>query len=225
MIEVKNVSKIYKSRKKETLVLHDINLIINNGDFVSIIGSSGSGKSTLLLLIGGMLSPSDGSVLIDGESIYDKSPNERANIRRKKIGFVFQTFNLIPYLSALDNVQIPLCLSQADDIKQKARATALLERLGLSDRMDHKPSELSVGQQQRVALARMLANDPDIVLADEPTGNLDPEIGNQILDFLEEINKEGKTVVMVTHDMRAAARCRKTMKLEGGTIHTIGGAL
>jgi putative ABC transport system ATP-binding protein len=139
-------------------------------------------------------------------------------MRREKIGFVFQTFNLVPYLSALENVQIPLFLVNMDEKAQKERATALLERVGLADRLDHKPGELSVGQQQRVALARMLANDPAVILADEPTGNLDPETSQRIIDFLEEINVEGKTIVMVTHDPRAAKRAKRTVRLQNGMI-------
>ncbi|MCX5757606.1 MAG: ABC transporter ATP-binding protein, partial [Candidatus Hydrogenedentes bacterium] len=159
-----------------------------------------------------------GTVLIDGQSLYDLSPERRAAVRREKIGFVFQTFNLVPYLTALENVQIPLFLAHLSDAEQKQRATALLERIGLGDRLDHKPSELSVGQQQRVALARMLANDPPIILADEPTGNLDPETSQAILDFLQEVNKEGRTIVMVTHDMRAAGTAQRTLRLVDGSI-------
>ena len=134
------------------------------------------------------------------------------------IGFVFQTFNLVPYLSALENVQVPLFLAGADEGRQKERAEALLERVGLADRLDHKPSELSVGEQQRVALARVLANDPEVILADEPTGNLDPETSQQVIAFLDEINREGRTVVMVTHDPEAARRAGKTLRLRAGRI-------
>ena len=165
-----------------------------------------------------MLSPSAGQVFLNGRSLYDLSPNARADMRRKKIGLVFQTFNLVPYLTALENVQIPLFLAGLDEATQKQRATALLERVGLGDRLDHKPPELSIGEQQRVALARVLANDPEIILADEPTGNLDPETGQQILDLLAEMNREGRTVVMVTHDPRAAARAKRTLRLQAGRI-------
>jgi putative ABC transport system ATP-binding protein len=169
-------------------------------------------------MLGGMLSPSGGRVLLDGQSVYDLSSDNRARLRRTKVGFVFQTFNLVPYLSAVENVQIPLFLAKVEARAQKARATALLERVGLSDRLDHKPCELSVGQQQRVALARMLANDPAVILADEPTGNLDPETSQQIIAFLEEFNREGRTIVMVTHDPRAAERATRTLRLKGGGI-------
>ena len=212
------VSKSYLHRGRMVTALDDASLEIAPGEFVAVVGPSGSGKSTLLLLLGGMLSPSTGQVFLNGRSLYDLSPNARADMRRKKIGFVFQTFNLVPYLTALENVQIPLFLAGLDEATQEQRATALLERVGLGDRLDHKPPELSIGQQQRVALARVLANDPEIILADEPTGNLDPETGQQILDLLAEMNREGRTVVMVTHDPRAAARAKRTLRLQAGRI-------
>jgi len=212
------VSKSYLHRGRMVTALDDASLEIAAGDFVAVVGPSGSGKSTLLLVLGGMLSPSTGQVFLNGRSLYDLSPNARADMRRKKIGFVFQTFNLVPYLTALENVQIPLFLAGLDEAIQEQRATALLERVGLGDRLDHKPPELSIGQQQRVALARVLANDPEIILADEPTGNLDPETGQQILDLLAEMNREGRTVVMVTHDPRAAARAKRTLRLQAGRI-------
>jgi putative ABC transport system ATP-binding protein len=165
-----------------------------------------------------MLSPSSGRVFLNGHSLYDLSPNQRAELRREKIGFVFQTFNLIPYLTALENVQIPLYLAGMAPADQRERATHLLHRVGLGDRLDHKPPELSVGQQQRVALARVLANDPEVVLADEPTGNLDPDTSEQILSQLDELNREGRTIVMVTHDPRAAARAGRILHLNAGRI-------
>jgi putative ABC transport system ATP-binding protein len=215
---MENVSKTYRHRGHLVKALDGATLHIAGGDFVSVVGPSGSGKSTLLLMLGGMLSPSAGRVLLAASSVYDLSPGERARMRRDKVGFVFQTFNLVPYLSALDNVQIPLFLAKMGEKAQKQRATALLERVGLADRLDHKPGELSVGQQQRVALARMLANDPAIILADEPTGNLDPETSQQIIGFLEEFHAEGKTIVMVTHDPRAATRAKRTLRLQNGAI-------
>jgi putative ABC transport system ATP-binding protein len=215
------VSKSYLHRGRTVAALDQASLEIAPGDFVAVVGPSGSGKSTLLLVLGGMLSPSTGRVFLNGRSLYDLSPNERADLRRKTIGFVFQTFNLVPYLTALENVQIPLFLAGLDEAAQKQRATALLGRVGLGDRLDHKPPELSIGEQQRVALARVLANDPEIILADEPTGNLDPATGQQILDLLAEMNREGRTVVMVTHDPRAAARARQMLRLQDGRI-TVG---
>ncbi|MGO8691885.1 MAG: ABC transporter ATP-binding protein [Thermoguttaceae bacterium] len=218
MLRMENVSKSYRHRGHLVKALDGATLHIPSGDFVSVVGPSGSGKSTLLLMLGGMLSPSQGRVLLEASSVYDLSPRERAKMRREKVGFVFQTFNLVPYLSALENVQVPLFLAKMGEAAQKDRATALLDRVGLADRLDHKPGELSVGQQQRVALARMLANDPAVILADEPTGNLDPETSQQIIAFLEEFNAEGRTIVMVTHDPRAAARAKRTLRLQNGTI-------
>lgn len=219
MLKVKSVSKIYKKRDQEVKAIDNVSLEIPKGDFVSIIGPSGSGKSSLLLMLGGMLSPSLGKVFIDDESLYDLSPNEIAALRQKKMGFVFQTFNLIPYLSAIQNVQLPLLLGGLQAKDQVEKAKYLLERVGLDDRMDHKPSELSVGQQQRIALARMLANDPSIILADEPTGNLDPEMSQTVMKFLIELNKEGRTIVMVTHDMKVANQAKRSVTIsKGGTV-------
>jgi putative ABC transport system ATP-binding protein len=218
MLRMENVSKTYRHRGQDVTALSEASAEIPDGDFVSIIGPSGSGKSTLLLMLGGMLSPSGGRVLLDDQSIYDLDSNARAELRKQKVGFVFQTFNLVPYLSAIENVQIPLYLVGKDSACQQARAGELLTRVGLSDRMQHKPCELSVGQQQRVALARMLANDPRVILADEPTGNLDPETSQQVIDFLEEVHAEGRTVVMVTHDPRAAERAGRILRLDRGTI-------
>ena len=218
MLDMQSVSKSYRHRGKTITALDDVTIEIPKGDFVAIVGPSGSGKSTFLLMFGGMLSPASGSVRVDGQSLYDLNSERRAVVRREKIGFVFQTFNLVPYLTALENVQIPLFLAKLSDKEQKGCATALLERVGLGDRLDHKPSELSIGQQQRVALARMLANDPPIILADEPTGNLDPENAQSVQSFLKEANAEGRTIVMVTHDVRAAEIARRTLRLVDGKI-------
>ncbi len=215
---MEGVTKNYNHRNKVVTALNSATVHVPKGDYVSVVGPSGSGKSTLLLMLGGMLSPSKGQVFFDGQSLYDLTPDERAGIRKKNIGFVFQTFNLVPYLSAIENVQIPLFLATLSERDQKDRAADLLERVGLGDRLDHKPSELSVGQQQRVALARVLANDPAVVLADEPTGNLDPDTSRQIIAFLDEIHQEGRTVVMVTHDPEAARRAKRTLRLVEGAI-------
>ena len=218
MLKMEDVCKSYQHRGQAVKALDGATLHIPSGDFVSLVGPSGSGKSTLLLMLGGMLSPSSGRVLLKDESIYDLTSDGRARLRKESIGFVFQTFNLVPYLTALENVQVPMYLAGADEETQEETATTLLQRVGLADRVDHKPAELSVGQQQRVALARMLANDPALILADEPTGNLDPETADQIIRFFEEFNQEGRTIVMVTHDPRAAARARRTLKLADGRI-------
>jgi putative ABC transport system ATP-binding protein len=218
MLRMENVSKTYQHRGQAVTALDNATVHIPRGDFVSVVGPSGSGKSTLLLMLGGMLSPTQGKILMEDQSVYDMPASERARLRREKVGFVFQTFNLITYLSALDNVKIPLFLARMADGAQEERGVALLERVGLGDRLHHKPCELSVGQQQRVALARMLANDPAVILADEPTGNLDPETSRQVIGFLEEFNAEGRTIVMVTHDPRAARRAKRQLRLANGSI-------
>ena len=218
MLRIEEASKSYNHRGRIVRAMSKVTLSIGKGDFVCIVGPSGSGKSTFLLMLGGMLSPTTGRVLVDDKSLYDLPSNDRARVRREKIGFVFQTFNLIPYLSAIENVQVPLLLARETVGDQIARAESLLKHVGLADRLDHKPHELSVGQQQRVALARMLANDPEIILADEPTGNLDPETSQQIIEFLADLNAEGKTVVMVTHDQRAAQKAKTLLWLCDGTI-------
>jgi putative ABC transport system ATP-binding protein len=218
MIALQSVSKHFQHRGKSVPALANVTLDIAKGDFVAIIGPSGSGKSTFLHLVGGMLSPTEGKVRIENDSLYDLTSNQRSALRKKKMGFVFQTFNLVPYLTALENVQVPLVLAGLGEADQQRRAEALLGRVGLSDRLDHKPRELSVGQQQRVALARMLANDPAVILADEPTGNLDPETSASIMDFLAELNAEGRTIVMVTHDMRLAAQAKRALTLVAGKM-------
>lgn len=218
MLKVNKISKIYTKSDKQVKAIDNVSLEIPSGDFVSLMGPSGSGKSSLLLMLGGMLTPSQGEVIIDGQSLYDLNPDKISALRQEKIGFIFQTFNLIPYLTALQNVQVPLLLKGMSGKQQIEKATGLLEKVGLSERIHHEPAELSVGQQQRVALARMLANDPTIILADEPTGNLDPEMSEHIIQFLCKLNKEGRTVVMVTHDKNIAAHAKRKLTLVNGTI-------
>lgn len=218
MFQLENVTKTYSRRGHEVAALKSQSLKILTGDYAAIIGPSGSGKTTLLSVLGGMLTPSEGRVLLDGRSMYDLSVAERTALRGARIGFVFQTFNLVPYLTALENVQIPLYLAGMGRAEQAARAQELLTRVGLADRTDHKPSELSTGQQQRVALARTLANDPPVILADEPTGNLDPDSRRIVLDFFDELHAEGRTIVMVTHDAAAAERAAVRLKLVDGAI-------
>jgi len=219
MLVMDSVSKTYQHRGHTVNAMDEVTLEIPKGDFVSVVGPSGSGKSTLLLMLGGMLSPCTGRVWLGQDSLYDLDTEQRAKMRQDKIGFVFQTFNLVPYLTALENVQIPLYLAGLEENDQKIKAEELLKRVGLGERLDHKPSELSIGQQQRVALARMLANDPEIILADEPTGNLDPETSASVIDFLKELNQEGRTIVMVTHDPNVAMRAKRTLRLVDGSIH------
>jgi putative ABC transport system ATP-binding protein len=219
VFQLTDVSKCYSHAQGQVTALWPTTLRISRGEFVAVVGPSGSGKTTLLSILGGMLAPTSGQVMLDDESVYAATAAQRARMRLQKIGFVFQTFNLVPYLTALANVQIPLMLSHATRGDQEQRAAELLKRVGLEARMHHKPSELSVGQQQRVALARTLVNDPPVILADEPTGNLDPATREHVLDFLEGVSREGRTVVMVTHDPSAAERASRTLHLADGAVY------
>ena len=170
------------------------------------------------MTLGGLIHPSSGEVIIHGASIYDLRPSKRIELRRSQIGFLFQTFNLIPYLTALENTQVPLMISGKSPQEQRSAAQSVLERMGLGNRLDHKPSELSIGQQQRVALARALANSPSIILADEPTGNLDPATADSVVEMLRELNQQGITIVVVTHDPRMAACANRVVELVDGRI-------
>lgn len=216
MFRMENVTKLYRQKDKTVQALQPTSLTIERGEFVAVIGPSGSGKSTLLTLLGGMLAPSDGKVWFQDQSLYDLSVEERAKLRRTKMGFVFQTFNLVPYLTAQANVAVPLLLRGESSLVQKRCSLELLKHLGLGDRAHHKPSELSTGQQQRVALARALANDPEVIFADEPTGNLDPEMRNHVFGFFDEVLHSGKTIVMVTHDPEAARRATRVLRMDRG---------
>ncbi len=218
MFRLETVSKQYQQGEHLVTALAPTTLAIEAGEFVAVIGPSGSGKSTMLTLLGGMLAPTAGKVWFDGQSLYDLGVPQRSRVRRLKMGFVFQTFNLVPYLTAEENVAIPLLLCGESKAKQRHRAMELLAQVGLEAWAGHKPSQLSTGQQQRVALARMLANDPCVILADEPTGNLDPETRNHVLAFFEEFHRAGKTIIMVTHDIQAASRATRTLRMIGGEI-------
>jgi putative ABC transport system ATP-binding protein len=218
MIRIENLSKTYNSKRNAVLALSEVSSSIEKGEFVSIVGPSGSGKTTLLLCMGGLIHPSSGRVTIEGASIYDLDFKKRATFRLRNLGFVFQTFNLIPYLTALENVEIPLSLAGTSNGTQSERAAELLEKLGLADRLDHKPRELSIGEQQRVAIARALANNPKIILADEPTGNLDPDMTRETIGYLRLLSKAGITVVMVTHNPGAAEYAQRTLRLVDGRL-------
>jgi len=217
MLELKNVTRDFINNKKEQVAaLTDINLKVEEGEFLSIVGPSGSGKSTLLFIIGALLNPSEGEVLLRDKNMYDTTPSYRADLRLQEIGFVFQTFNLIPYLSALDNVAVPAMLTMKSRKKATDRATGLLQRFGLGARLDHKFSELSVGERQRVALCRSVINDPGIILADEPTGNLDPAMTREVMSLFKELNSNGHTVIIVTHEEEVAAYAQKVLHLQNG---------
>lgn len=218
MFYLQNVRKTYERRGQRVTALAATELRIEQGEYVALVGASGSGKTTLLSMLGGMLAPTEGEVWLDGKSLYRLSLAERAELRRDRIGFVFQTFNLVPYLSSLENVQMPMVLSGRPADTQRMCAAALLSRVGLADRMHHKPCELSTGQQQRVALARTLANNPAVILADEPTGNLDPDMRSEVLEILEAFHGEGRTLVVVTHDPSVAARAQRALRLVAGSV-------
>ena len=222
MLRLEMAGKTFNRRDASVTALQPTTLEIAAGEYVAVVGPSGSGKTTLLSLLGAMLAPTSGKVLLDGQSLYDLPVKARTELRGRKIGFVFQTFNLVPYLTVLENVQVPIYLAGLDVKEQCERAKKLLEKVGLADRMNHKPSELSVGQQQRAALARTLANDPEFILADEPTGNLDPAMRELVLKMLDEFHTEGHTIIMVTHDATAAARAQRKLRLNDGSVTAEG---
>lgn len=217
IIALKDVTKTYTTGKLSVPVLHDVTLAIEKGEMVAIMGPSGSGKSTLMNLIGLLDRPTEGTLTIDGEPIrLTMADGKLAKMRSAKIGFVFQSFNLLPRFSALANVLMPTSYTSKGN--QTKRALLLLEQLGLKDRATHKPTELSGGEKQRVAIARALVNDPEIILADEPTGNLDSTSGGEVMDILEQLNKEGKTVIVITHDPSVAKRCQRVIQVKDGHI-------
>lgn len=219
MLEVDNLTKTYQHRREPVHALSSVSLEIERGDFVAVTGGSGSGKTTLLLTLGGLIHPTSGQVRYKGTSIYSQTGNQLAGYRNRTVGFVLQTFNLIPYLSALENVMIPMLLRYNSNNGRVDRARILLDKLELASRFDFFPRELSVGQQQRVAIARALANDPEVILADEPTGNLDPNLSSEILQILRDLSeKDGRTVVMVTHDPSAAHKADRVLKLKDGEL-------
>ncbi len=217
ILKVNNLSKVYKSGSKELTVLSEILFSIDKGEKVAIVGPSGSGKTTLLGLCAGLDKSTTGTVTLAGSELSNLSEDEKAAVRNKSVGFIFQNFQLIPTLTALENVMIPLELQGKSDIEE--RASSLLERVGLGDRMDHYPSQLSGGEQQRVSLARAFSNAPQILFADEPTGNLDDDTGGKVEQLLFELNEqEGTTLIIVTHDGELAAKTDRIIKLRGGKI-------
>jgi putative ABC transport system ATP-binding protein len=219
MLELRNITKDFEHTKKSTVTaINDINLKVEKGDFISVVGPSGSGKSTLLFIIGALMNPSNGQVLLRDEDLYDTTPTYRAELRLQNIGFVFQTFNLIPYLTALDNVAVPAMLTTNSRKEAMERATGLLKRFGLGERLDHKFSELSVGERQRVALCRSVINDPEIILADEPTGNLDPNMTSEVMSLFKELNESGHTIIVVTHEEEVASYAQKVLHLKDGKL-------
>lgn len=218
VLEVEHVSKRYETGGETVVALDEIDFAIEPGEFVSVVGPSGSGKTTFLNILGLLDDPSEGEVRLDSETVTDYSDSERTHVRKQTIGFVFQNFFLIPTLSAKENVEIPRLFDQ--DPETSERSVDLLERLGLGDRLHHKPSELSGGQKQRVAIARSLINDPRVLLADEPTGNLDRDTGKQILDEFTNICERGVAVIAVTHDPLVNEYADRTVELTDGVLET-----
>jgi putative ABC transport system ATP-binding protein len=219
IIKIENVWKKYDMKKTEPLVvLKEINLEICRGDFVAITGPSGSGKSTMVNIVGALDRPSWGAVYLDNKNVSHMSESSLAFLRGKVIGFIFQQFNLLPTLSALQNVMLPMEMINIPESEAKERAVKILSDLGLAERLHHKPGELSGGQQQRVAIARSLANNPEVILADEPTGNLDSKTGKFVMDFLIKLNKEGRTVILITHDIELVKYAKRIIHIKDGKI-------
>jgi putative ABC transport system ATP-binding protein len=222
LIEMRGIKKNYEMGKTEVHALRGIDLEVKAGEFIAIVGQSGSGKSTLMNLIGCLDRPSEGEYYLDGNKVDEMGDDDLARIRNKKIGFVFQTFNLLPRTNCLHNVELPLLYSSVSRKDRERRALEMLERVGLGERVRHNPNELSGGERQRVAIARALVNDPAIVLADEPTGNLDSKTGSEILDIFSDLNADGKTIVLVTHEKYIADYSRRVVSLRDGEVVDAG---
>ena len=218
LVELRNVSKIYRLGEEEIRALDDVTLDIDEGEFISIIGPSGSGKSTLMHILGCLDSPSKGTIQLDGVMIHNASSRQLATIRNRKIGFVFQFFNLLPKLNVVQNVELPMIYSGISAKERRQRALASLEAVELVNRAKHRPSQLSGGQQQRAAIARALVNNPRLVFADEPTGNLDSHTGDAILRLFRKLSQEGRTIVLVTHDPEIAAVTPRRIEIRDGKI-------
>ncbi|NOQ34188.1 MAG: ATP-binding cassette domain-containing protein [Methanosarcinales archaeon] len=218
MIELVHVWKIFGEGEAEAVAVRDVSLTIENGEFVAIIGTSGSGKSTLMNQIGILDTPTRGDIFIKRHKVSDMSENERARVRREELGFVFQQFNLIPTFTVLENVEIPMVLQEVEVDERRERAGSILDSLELGHRLNYYPSQLSGGQQQRVAIARALANDPEIILADEPTGNLDTKSGTMVFDILNSLRDQGKTIVLITHDPNLAGKTERTIRMQDGEV-------
>ncbi len=218
VIAMSQITKVYDTGKIRVEALKGIDLAIGAGEFVAIVGPSGSGKSTLMNLIGCLDTPTGGTYLLRDKEVAGLDKNELAKIRNERVGFVFQNFNLLPQITAFENVEMPLLFGGIPRKERKARAQALLAKVGLADRMEHRPTELSGGQMQRVALARALAMNPDIVLADEPTGNLDTSSGGDVMSLFEELWKQGRTMIVITHDAALARRAGRVVEIRDGAI-------
>jgi len=224
MIEFRNISKVYKMGEVEFVALKGVFITVQKGDFISIMGPSGSGKSTLMNIIGCLDTPSEGSYYLEGENVSGLTFDQLSTIRNRKVGFVFQNFNLLAYASAYENIELPMLFNGKKGAERKRRVNELLEMVGLSPWARHRPTEMSGGQQQRVAIARALAMDPPIILADEPTGNLDSKSGHEIMDIFSRLWNEGRTILMVTHDPAIASYSKSTIRLLDGAVQANGRA-
>ena len=222
LIELKDIYKVYEMGDEEVRANNGISLTINRGEFVAIVGKSGSGKSTLMNIIGALDVPSSGEYLLGGKDVGSMTDNQLADIRNRMIGFIFQQYNLLPKLNLLENVELPLLYAGASNTARRMRAMASLERVGLAEKWRNLPNQLSGGQQQRVSIARALAGDPSLILADEPTGALDSKTSRSVLDFLKQLNDEGNTIVMITHDSSIAMEARRVVRVHDGKINFDG---
>ena len=219
MIKLEHIFKIYEMGENKVYALDDVSLHVAAHEFVSIIGPSGSGKSTLMNMLGCLDVPTQGRYFLDGTDISKKTDDELAEIRNKKIGFVFQGFNLLPKLTAVENVELPLIYSNVSAKERHEKAKEVLAKVGLEGRIDHKPTELSGGQQQRVAIARALITDPPIILADEPTGNLDSKSGKEVMEIFKNLNANGNTIILITHDSGVAAQAKRVVRIQDGKLY------
>ncbi len=218
LIEIKKLNKTYESGEERVTALCDVNLNIESGEFISVMGPSGSGKSTLLTILGGLNHPTTGDVTVDDIPIYKLSLEKLADFRREYLGFIFQSFQLIPYLTVTENVMLPLSITQRTNREQVKMADEILEKIGLAGKAKRLPDQLSGGEQERVAIARALVNSPPILMADEPTGNLDSKTGNEIMALFKSLNKEGQTIVMVTHNPENTSFSTRTISLKDGKV-------
>jgi putative ABC transport system ATP-binding protein len=219
---MKQVRKAYTTGKVTFEALRGIDYSADKGEFVAIVGPSGSGKSTMMNIIGCLDTPTDGEYILDGQMVNKLSANELADIRNRKIGFVFQAFNLLPYATAFENVEVPLLFAKVTARRRRERVMELLSRVGLADKVANRPTEMSGGEMQRVAIARAMANEPEIILADEPTGNLDTKSGAEIVKLFHEMWQTGKTIIIITHDMNIARQTSRILKLKDGLVDTNG---
>lgn len=222
LIELRHIFKIYQMGNEEVRASNDVSLSIGRGEFVAIVGKSGSGKSTLMNIIGALDVPTSGDYILGGEDVSEMSDDQLAEIRNKMIGFIFQQYNLLPKLNLLENVELPLLYAGVPAAERRERAIKSLERVGLAEKWKNMPNQLSGGQQQRVSIARALAGDPSLILADEPTGALDSRTSREVLDFLKKLNEEGNTIVMITHDSTIALEARRVVRVHDGQINFDG---